>query len=438
MLTALLFALLPSAALPHQDAHVGDVQVGAKPVADAHAGHGKLDWFQGTYAELLAEAKKTNKPIFMDYWTTWCGWCKKLDSDTFSDAGVVEQMKSVLCYSVDAEQSDPKAEMDGARLAQRYGVRGYPYLVFADPSGELCDRISGYLPPADFLRETRRILSGENTLSELRARVQLEPANLFQRGDYMQRLLQYNDPEGARREGAEIRARVERGEGFDPTQPYERWRVADLLRRAGDEAGANAQLDAVRQFGAPGVQWLARRAAFDTAVGQVNRGFQTEKKLDASPIVTFLAEEKLPELVYEAWTARRNLELFTANERRKEQKLDEASRARTAARTAAREAWKACPERFKGDAARDFVMTWLPDAAQLAADEKTMLVEVARWAVLQFPKDAARHDVLGQALLAQGHADEAVTAFEKALELAPGRLNTRSRLAEARAALEKK
>lgn len=433
MLTALLLALLPTTALPRQDA-----QPAAKPAADAHATHGKLDWFQGTYAELLAEAKKTNKPIFMDYWTNWCGWCKKLDTDTFSDAGVVEQMKGVLCYSVDAEQSDPKTEMDGARLAQRYGVRGYPYLVFADPSGELCDRISGYLPPADFLRETRRILSGENTLSELRARVQLEPANLFQRGDYMQRLMQYNDPDGARREGADIRARVERGEGFDKANAYERWRVADMLRRAGDEAGANAQLDAIRQFGEPGVRWLARRTAFDTAVGTVNRGYQTEKKLDASPLVAFLAEEQLPELVYEAWTARRNLELFTASERRKEQKLDEAQRARGAARAAAREAWKACPERFKGDAARDFVMTWLPDATQLSADEKTMLVDVARWAVARFPKDAARHDVLGQALLAQGHADEAVTAFEKALELAPGRLNTRTRLAEARAALERR
>ena len=429
MLSALLLAVLPvSPAAP------AAIATPAPLVEDAH---GKLTWFQGTWAELLAEAKKTHKPIFIDFWTTWCGWCKKLDKDTFSDASVVEAMKGVLCYSVDAEKSDPKAEMDGVRLAQRFAARGYPYLVFTDASGELTDRISGYLPPADFLREATRILSGENTLGELRARVGLEPANLFLRGDYMQRLLQYGDAEGARREGAELRARIQRGEGFDPNSMYERWRASDLLRRSSDDAGANAQLDAIRQMGERGVQWLARRAALDSTIGVVNLAYQREKKLDPAPLVAYLAQETLPELLYEGWMARRNFELFTASERRNQQRPDDAKRARAAARAAAAEVWKHAPERFKGDAARDLVTTWIGDAADLAENEKKVLVDVATWAALQFPADAARHDLLGQACATLGHRDRAVAAFERALELAPSRLSTRKRLDDARALLQK-
>jgi hypothetical protein len=35
------------------------------------ADHGKLDWFEGTYEEALAEAAKSKKLIFMDFWTDW-------------------------------------------------------------------------------------------------------------------------------------------------------------------------------------------------------------------------------------------------------------------------------------------------------------------------------------------------------------------------------
>ena len=33
--------------------------------------HGKLPWFKGTYAELLAKAEKENKLVFLDFWTDW-------------------------------------------------------------------------------------------------------------------------------------------------------------------------------------------------------------------------------------------------------------------------------------------------------------------------------------------------------------------------------
>lgn len=33
--------------------------------------HGKLPWHKGTFEELLAQAKKENKPVFIDFWAEW-------------------------------------------------------------------------------------------------------------------------------------------------------------------------------------------------------------------------------------------------------------------------------------------------------------------------------------------------------------------------------
>ncbi len=43
---------------------------------------------QGTWKEVLEKAKQTNKPIFIDVYTSWCGPCKKMSKDIFPLAEV--------------------------------------------------------------------------------------------------------------------------------------------------------------------------------------------------------------------------------------------------------------------------------------------------------------------------------------------------------------
>jgi len=39
--------------------------------APAARDHGKLEWFEGTWDQLLAEAKRSNKIVFLDFWASW-------------------------------------------------------------------------------------------------------------------------------------------------------------------------------------------------------------------------------------------------------------------------------------------------------------------------------------------------------------------------------
>src|SRR4051812_7097083 len=106
--------------------------------------HGKLAWFQGSFDDAMREAARAKKTIFIDFWTHTCMWCKRLDAEAFSSTSVVEVLKDSVCYSVDAESQE------GAPLARRFGVTGYPMLVFLDSDGSLRDRIGGYLPTDAF------------------------------------------------------------------------------------------------------------------------------------------------------------------------------------------------------------------------------------------------------------------------------------------------
>ena len=56
----------------------------------------------------VESAKVEQRKIFIDVYTDWCGWCKKMDANTFSDPRVAKQLQSNF-YPVkfNAEQKEP-------------------------------------------------------------------------------------------------------------------------------------------------------------------------------------------------------------------------------------------------------------------------------------------------------------------------------------------
>lgn len=118
----------------------------AVSVVTAFAG----DW-SDDYDAALATASKENKMVLLDFTgSDWCGWCIKLDKETFSKPAFKKFAKeNLVLVEVDFPQGKKlkKATQEqNNKLQQQYGVQGFPTLVLLDSAGKEIARNVGYLP----------------------------------------------------------------------------------------------------------------------------------------------------------------------------------------------------------------------------------------------------------------------------------------------------
>ena len=126
---------------------VGMILFFTYPFADfKHDTEGGIQFHKSSFNEALLLAKKENKLVFIDIYAVWCGSCKKLKSKTFSNSSVGEFFNSSFVnVSFDGEESD------GSELAQKYGVHGYPTILFINGDGNVVLRASGYYNASEII-----------------------------------------------------------------------------------------------------------------------------------------------------------------------------------------------------------------------------------------------------------------------------------------------
>lgn len=122
-----------------------------------------INWV--TFEQAVAMAEKEPKNIFIDFYTSWCGWCKVMDKNTFANP-VIAALMNKYFYAVkfNAEGKDP-VEFKGktynfvpqgnrgyhelaAGIMQ--GKMSYPTFVFLTPTMEIITPISGFVKPEEF------------------------------------------------------------------------------------------------------------------------------------------------------------------------------------------------------------------------------------------------------------------------------------------------
>tara|TARA_R110000868_G_scaffold15698_27_gene71692 strand:- start:204 stop:707 length:504 start_codon:yes stop_codon:yes gene_type:complete len=105
-----------------------------KVVVDSERSPSSLFTYVTTQAALdekLAEAKRQKKPVMIEFFATWCPYCKKVDQNVLSDAAIQASMKDFTTIRVDiSEQS-----FELAQMMETYRVYGVPMLVFFDKEG---------------------------------------------------------------------------------------------------------------------------------------------------------------------------------------------------------------------------------------------------------------------------------------------------------------
>lgn len=118
-------------------------------------GQEAIQWMK--FEEAIAANAKNPKMILVDVYTDWCGWCKKMDKDTFTDPRVIAHFqKNFYAVKLNAEDTNRKFPFMGktfseAEMAASMRVNSYPNFVVIEPGLQNIAQLPGYREPETFL-----------------------------------------------------------------------------------------------------------------------------------------------------------------------------------------------------------------------------------------------------------------------------------------------
>jgi thioredoxin-related protein len=115
----------------------------------------QIQWMK--FEEAIAANEENPKMILVDVYTDWCGWCKKMDKETFTDPRVIAHFqKNFYAVKLNAEDTNRKFPFMGktfteAEMAASMRVNSYPNFVVIEPGLQNIAQLPGYRGPEDFL-----------------------------------------------------------------------------------------------------------------------------------------------------------------------------------------------------------------------------------------------------------------------------------------------
>lgn len=100
--------------------------------------------------KVLAQAKRENKPLVLDFHAEWCIPCKQMEKNVFPDPKVAAQLKRVVFVRIDTDQ-EPE-------LTQKLGVVGLPDIRFATSDGKIVNKTIGFQDAEAFSEQLGELL----------------------------------------------------------------------------------------------------------------------------------------------------------------------------------------------------------------------------------------------------------------------------------------
>lgn len=99
-----------------------------------------IEFLEAEFGEVLALAELEGKLVFLDAYTDWCGPCKKMDKEVFSQKEVGDFYNTnFLSVKINMEKGE------GLSLAEKYFIFAYPSLLFVNYDGTVAHRYAGSL-----------------------------------------------------------------------------------------------------------------------------------------------------------------------------------------------------------------------------------------------------------------------------------------------------
>jgi thioredoxin-related protein len=111
-----------------------------------------------SWAQVKEKAKRENKYIFLDCFTTWCGPCKRMDSQVYPSDSVGDYFNQRF-ISVKVQMDKTKKDNediqrwydDAAAIHKQYRVEGYPTYIFLSAQSVIVQKDMGYKEVKDLV-----------------------------------------------------------------------------------------------------------------------------------------------------------------------------------------------------------------------------------------------------------------------------------------------
>ncbi len=160
ILTAFFLSINPAPAYaqnpePKRTASTGEVNVTndsetkAQPAENEKKKEEKITW-NLKYIEALKDAQNNKKPIMIFVYADWCGWCKKMERETYADKNIIKLTEKFVCIKIDSNESDESFE--------KFNVKEYPSILFLKSDATEIERHLGFKTTAEFEAILKKVI----------------------------------------------------------------------------------------------------------------------------------------------------------------------------------------------------------------------------------------------------------------------------------------
>lgn len=149
-------------------------------------------FFHGTFEEAKAKAKKENKKIFVDVYTSWCGPCKEMAKNVFPTKEVGDYFNAnFVSMKLDAEKESSHD------FFKTFRADGFPSFFWVDDQGVLMDMQTGSLSASAFVKVAKEASQKSigNQMNALKKRWESGERNLRLANEYIHEALPIINPE---------------------------------------------------------------------------------------------------------------------------------------------------------------------------------------------------------------------------------------------------